>query len=234
LSIGKAKNYQKVVAFKLALLYDKHMDNADYLNQISGGKLNKKVNLKTGKAKLQLPFGLGLNHKTFIIFGAILVVLVGLVAMSMVSQQATIQLRGLAYSIGTRAVNLDETIQKYHSSLKNSNIKALSSDFKSVLSIFNRDYPATWSSIQGATSGTSTAVSTEESVKVSLDSAFASAMMNAILDRSFAIEMSYQSEYIALRIQELETQTGTSTLDSSYNEFMTLKQRFDDWIATHD
>ncbi|MDR2336510.1 MAG: hypothetical protein LBE03_00180 [Candidatus Nomurabacteria bacterium] len=209
------------------------MDNADYLNQISGGKLNKKVNPKTGKAKPQLPFGLGLNHKTFIIFGAIIVVVAGLIAMSLVSQQATMQLKGLAYSIGARTTNLNGIVEKYHALIKNSNLKALSSDLKTVLTNFNRDYPATLGSIQGAASGTASAISTEEAVRASLDSSFASANMNAILDRSFAVEMSYQVEYVALRIQELKGQTSRAELSSSYNEFMTLKNRFDNWLSTH-
>ncbi|MDR2063706.1 MAG: hypothetical protein LBQ02_02860 [Candidatus Nomurabacteria bacterium] len=209
------------------------MDNADYLNQISGGKLDKKVNPKTGKVGFQLPFGLGLNHKTFIILGAILVAVVGLIAMMMVAQQATSRLKGLAYSVGMRSINLNEVVGKYHSSIKNSNLKSLSNDLKTVLANFNRDYPAVWASIQGAGDGTAEAVDTEESVKLSLDNAFTSASMNAILDRNFALEMSYQAEYMALRIHELQEQTENASLQASYDEFMTIKQRFDDWIATH-
>jgi hypothetical protein len=209
------------------------MDNADYLNQISGGKLGKGVNPRTGGKKLQLPFGLGLNHKTFLILGAVIVVIVGLVAMSAVSQQATMKLRGLAYSIGARAASLDEVVKENHSLIKNSNLRAISGDLQTVLSNFNRDYPAVQGSVQGGMSGTGEAVNTEEAEKAALKSRFASAKMNAILDRSFANEMSYQVGYIALRLEELREQNEQPLLASAYEEFMTTKQRLDNWIDTH-
>ena len=203
-----------------------NMNNKDYLDKIASearpltakapGFFGSKLNLTMKQLKI-----IG------IVVGAIIVVLfIGMIASS-------------GNKNSERDTDLSKIIDDYRTKLRSSELRSMAMSLKSVLSEANYNLSSSLTTDFGAKSADkpnkeSTAIN-EEALIGELSDALEAARLNAVLDRVFAREFTYQiSLLISLEtdiINRTKKEPLKSSLESSRTNLEALHEQFDNFNA---
>lgn len=190
----------------------------DYLNQIAP------------RAPKVLPFKLG--PKLFIIIGAIIVILVSIIAITLnvvrSAQQEPLQ------KLSARLTATQTIVDDAQANLKSSQLRSLNSNLAIYLTNTTRDIGAPL-----LASGVNIAKLPESVVKAESGDAIATrledARLNAVLDRTYAREMTYQLSTILTlmkQIRDLTSSTDLKTfLDTAITNLQPTQASFADFDA---
>ena len=211
------------------------MNNKDYLNQIASEArpLEKKAPGFLGKT-------LNLSMKQLKIIGAIiasmvLVLIIGLIATSGNSNSE----RGYVDAAYLRSNDLSSIIDSYRTQIRSSNLRSISMSLKSVLSetsfILVNALVSDFGVKEPNKSFKNSTIEKETAVMGELTSALEVARLNALLDRVYAHEMTYQiSLLISLEtdvINRTKKEPFKTNLTSARTNLEAIHSEFSSFVA---
>ncbi len=191
----------------------------DYLNQISSGPAPKPKG----------PFG---SLKRIILFAALAVV--GILIIISVSALITDARKAPLERLGAQFPAAQEIADNAQTNIKSGQLRGLNTDLRLFFTNASRDLTAplatngvTLGKVSGRV-GAEEAATTEATVQRLED-----ARLNAVFDRTYAREMTYQIATLLALMKQVYTQTGNqelkTTLQDAYNSLLPLHENFSDF-----
>lgn len=192
----------------------------DYLNQIS-----------TTPQKSSF-MGLGLNIKTVLLLGGILVALT--LILVVVVNTAGGSTKQSWQKLSARLDATSSIVDKASPQIKNSQLRSINSELKLYLSNTRRDLDVRLAALSVEKSKIATSVKSAESLDV-VSKRLEDGRLNARYDATYSREMSYQlSTILTLYRQLLSSSDGAnrSFLQTSYDNLAPIQQSIEDFSAT--
>ncbi len=210
------------------MLQYKHMDNLEYLNQISA-RANQSNTPKNGGSLLDnklLVFGL---------IGAVVIAIILFILMATSSPSEPIELSNLK-NLYLRIDNLSSVSEKYKPSVKNSSLRSSGGSLNIILANSQKTFDSILSTKYGV-EVSKLATSSELSEEfTNLSSSLEKARLNGILDRIYANEITYQISRILILESSTHEKTKNeelkSAIESSYDSLEKLKDDFSKFSET--
>ncbi len=169
--------------------------------------------------------------KLFVMIGAVLVVLVIIIAITVnvvVSSQRT-----PLQTLSARLTTTQSIVDKAQANLKSSQLRSLNSNLAIYLTNTNRDIGAPL-----LTNGVNTAKLPESVTKKESGDAIAGrledARLNAVFDRTYAREMTYQLSTTLALMKQIRASTGSASLKTFLNTAITNLEPTQESFASFD